>query len=96
MHASWNAYFSAIEGGVDPAAAFEGAPAPGSAPAARAGAAGLSREAANHANLTTKVIGFVRAVHEYGHRAVALDPLGLEAWPECPALLLSVHGLSAG
>lgn len=93
VHASWDAYFSALEGGVDAAAAFEGVPAAGGGSAA-AGAAGLSRAAANAENLTTKVAGWVRAVHEHGHEAVELDPLRLERRAECSALQPSSHGLS--
>lgn len=77
VHASWNAYFSGVDSGIDPAHAFvapptlsgHAVPAPGSG---RGGAVG------GDSGDTARTMHLIAAYQRRGHEMAILDPLGLE------------------
>lgn len=86
VHASWNAYFVALQKGGHPATAFTapGAPAPAAAPVAPSsvgsGAATLT------SSFSQRIMHITRAFQVRGHERAKLDPLGV-ATPLGGALL---------
>ena len=81
VHVSWHAYFSQVDAGVDPAAAFaaptslSGAPAPAVGSSSAASLAPLLGGASD----TARVLHLIAAYQRRGHEKANLDPLGIAA-----------------
>jgi len=88
VHASWNAYFSNVDGGAAPGQAFMSAPSPGTSFASSAS------PAATIGDVNVKAESLVRAYQAYGHFRADLDPLKIHPRKEIAQLTLGFHGLS--
>lgn len=106
VHASWDAYFSNVEGGAAPGDAFvapppvSGPPAPSrqvAAPAAAAqpsssGPAPNPGDRSYHIAIQTQNI--IRAYQVFGHRHAKIDPLGIKQQPYVRELDIKTYGIT--
>ena len=79
VHVSWHAYFSQVDAGVSPAAAFTASPALSGAGVPAVGSSqGLLNAALSSASGdTAKTLHLIAAFQRRGHEMAKLDPLGL-------------------
>jgi hypothetical protein len=99
VHASWAAYFSMVEKGVNPGQAYQAPPNLHGAtgvviPPAKSSSVGSADNNTLNITESMRVLLLVRAYQVRGHVLAKLDPLGLTTNPLPPELMLSTYGFT--
>ena len=99
VHASWAAYFSNLEAGVDPAHSFVAPPAVAGSVGSKVPGAASAASAAGGAPMVSDSLGLAYLIKAYqvrGHEQANLDPLGIHAFRKetPPELDYKSHGFT--